>query len=63
VALPLVAGSLLLADGNYTGTGIDAPEAFLPGAPFLAELQRHGLCVHETVEAVNLTKTKILAKD
>lgn len=48
VALPLVAGSLLLAEGSSTGTGIDAPEAFLPGAPFIAELQQHGLLVHET---------------
>ena len=52
VALPLVAGSLLLADGNYTGTGIDAPEAFLPGAPFMAELRRRDLCVHETIGEV-----------
>jgi saccharopine dehydrogenase-like NADP-dependent oxidoreductase len=52
VALPLVAGSLLLAAGNYTGTGIDAPEAFLPGVPFMAELRRRGLCVHETVGEV-----------
>jgi saccharopine dehydrogenase-like NADP-dependent oxidoreductase len=53
VALPLVAGSLLLADGNYTDTGIDAPEAFLPGPPFLAELQRRDLWVHEAVGAAN----------
>lgn len=52
VALPLVAGSLLLAAGNYTGTGIDAPEAFLPGVPFMAELRRRGLHVHETVGEV-----------
>ena len=50
VALPLVAGSLLLADGNYTGTGIDAPEAFLPSAPFLAKLRAQDLYVHEEVK-------------
>jgi saccharopine dehydrogenase-like NADP-dependent oxidoreductase len=49
VALPLAAGSLLLAEGNPAGMGIDAPEAFLPSAPFLAELERRGLRVHETV--------------
>ena len=53
VAFPLVAGSLLLADGNFTGEGIDAPEAFLPGAPFMAELEARGLCVHETVEELD----------
>lgn len=53
VALPLVAGSLLLADGNYTGAGIDAPEAFLPAAPFLAELQTRGLRVHEVTEELD----------
>ncbi|HMQ51694.1 MAG TPA: saccharopine dehydrogenase NADP-binding domain-containing protein [Anaerolineae bacterium] len=50
VALPLVAGSLLLAEGNYTGTGIDAPEAFLPAMPFLTELETRGLRVHEEIE-------------
>lgn len=50
VAFPLVAGSLLLAEGNYTGTGIDAPEAFLPATPFLTELETRGLCVHEEIE-------------
>ncbi len=49
VALPLVAGTLLLAQDNYEGQGIDAPEAFLPGDPFLAELERRGLKVHESV--------------
>lgn len=48
VALPLVAGALLLAEGNYAGAGVDAPEAFLPTEPFLAELASRGLCVHET---------------
>lgn len=52
VALPLVAGSLLLADGNCTGLGIDAPEAFLPSDPFIAELRRRDLCVHETVKEI-----------
>lgn len=50
VALPLVAGALLLAEGNYQGAGVDAPEAFLPTQPFLTELSSRGLCVHERVE-------------
>lgn len=53
VAYPLVAGSLLLADGNTSGTGIDAPEAFLPAPPFIAELQRRGLHVHEVIEELS----------
>lgn len=53
VAFPLVTGSLLLAEGNYTGTGIDAPEAFLPTAPFLAHLQTRGLAVNEVVEELD----------
>ncbi len=52
VALPLVAGALLLAEGNYRGTGVDAPEAFLPTAPFLAVLAARGLHVHETEEGL-----------
>jgi saccharopine dehydrogenase-like NADP-dependent oxidoreductase len=48
VALPLVAGALLLARGNFRGTGIDAPEAFLPSEPFLSELALRGIQVHET---------------
>lgn len=52
VAFPLVAGSLLLADGNSVGAGIDAPEAFLPAGPFLSELQTRGLCVHEQIEQI-----------
>jgi saccharopine dehydrogenase-like NADP-dependent oxidoreductase len=47
VALPLVAGSLLLARGEFSGTGVDAPEAFLPAEPFLAECRARGLLVHE----------------
>ncbi len=43
VALPLVAGALLLAEGNYSGTGVDAPEAFLPTEPFLAGTGEPGL--------------------
>jgi saccharopine dehydrogenase-like NADP-dependent oxidoreductase len=50
VAFPLVAGSLLLADGNFTGQGVDAPEAFLSTSPFLAELRSRGLSVHEEIE-------------
>jgi lysine 6-dehydrogenase len=50
VALPLVAGALLLAAGNFRGTGVDAPEAFLPTGPFLSELAAQGLQVHETVQ-------------
>jgi saccharopine dehydrogenase-like NADP-dependent oxidoreductase len=50
VALPLVAGALLLAGGNYQGAGVDAPEASLPTEPFLTELSSRGLCVHERVE-------------
>ena len=53
VALPLVAGSLLLADGAHEGVGIDAPEAFLPSASFMAELRRRDLNIHETVLAPN----------
>lgn len=53
VALPLAAGALLLAEGRCTGTGIDAPEAFLPDSPFLAELQQRGLNAHELVEPVD----------
>ncbi len=53
VAFPLVAGSLLLADGNYSGTGVDAPEAFLPAPQFMAELRRRGLCVHEVIEELD----------
>lgn len=53
VAFPLVAGSLLLAEGNYTGTGIDAPEAFLPTVPFLAQLQTRGLDVNEVLEELD----------
>ena len=52
VALPLVAGSLLLARGNYVGVGIDAPEAFLPAEPFLKELHSRGLSVHECTREV-----------
>jgi lysine 6-dehydrogenase len=48
VALPLAAGALLLADGKYSGTGVDAPEMFLPSDRFLAELAARGLRVHET---------------
>lgn len=50
VGLPLVAGALLLAEGNFTGAGVDAPEAFLPTEPFMAELASRGLCVHEREE-------------
>jgi saccharopine dehydrogenase-like NADP-dependent oxidoreductase len=52
VALPLVSGALLLAEGNYSGTGVDAPEAFLPTVPFLAGLAARGLQVHETEEVL-----------
>jgi lysine 6-dehydrogenase len=48
VALPLVAGALLLAAGDFTGMGVDAPEAFLPTGSFLSELAARGLQVHET---------------
>jgi saccharopine dehydrogenase-like NADP-dependent oxidoreductase len=50
VALPLVAGALLLARGEYSGCGVDAPEAFLPAEPFLQEVAGRGLAVHEQVE-------------
>jgi lysine 6-dehydrogenase len=50
VALPLVSGALLLAEGKYQGTGVDAPESFLPTEPFLHELASRGLCVHEREE-------------
>ncbi|HEX9922319.1 MAG TPA: saccharopine dehydrogenase NADP-binding domain-containing protein [Anaerolineae bacterium] len=53
VAYPLVAGSLLLAADNTIGTGIDAPEAFLPAPPFIAELQARGLRVHEAIEELD----------
>ncbi len=48
VALPLAVGALLLAAGEYSGTGVDAPEMFLPSDRFLAELAARGLRVHET---------------
>ncbi len=48
VALPLVAGALMLARGTFTGTGVDAPEVFFPTEPFLAEVTRRGIQVHET---------------
>lgn len=48
VALPLAAGSLLLAAGCYSGQGIDAPEAFLPAEPFIEALRSRGIQVHET---------------
>lgn len=48
VALPLAVGALLLAAGEYSGAGVDAPEAFLPSDRFLAELAVRGLHVHET---------------
>lgn len=47
VALPLVAGALLLARGEYSGRGVDAPEAFLPAEPFLELVQARGLRVRE----------------
>ncbi len=50
VALPLVAGALLLARGEYQGCGVDAPEAFLPAEPFLRLVTAHGLAVHEQSE-------------
>jgi saccharopine dehydrogenase-like NADP-dependent oxidoreductase len=53
VAMPLVAGSLLLARGEYEGTGVDAPEAFLPTKAFLSELEPLGLHVHEKEEEVS----------
>lgn len=51
VALPMVAGALLLASRNFVGVGVDAPEAFLPTVPFLAELAAHGLEFHEAEKA------------
>lgn len=51
VALPMVAGALLLASRNFIGVGVDAPEAFLPTVPFLAELAAHGLEFHEVENA------------
>ena len=48
VALPLAAGATLLAAGEFHGTGVDAPETFLPAERFLAELAARGLQVHET---------------
>ena len=51
VAAPLVAGALLLARGAQQGTGVDAPEAYLPAEPFLALVQAQGLAIHEQVEA------------
>jgi hypothetical protein len=41
----------LLARRAHTGTGVDAPEAFLPAEPFLELVQAQGLAVHEQVEA------------
>jgi saccharopine dehydrogenase-like NADP-dependent oxidoreductase len=52
VALPLVAGALLLARGDYAGCGVDAPEAFLPAEPFLEAVRARGLEVHEREEGV-----------
>ncbi len=51
VALPLAVGALLLARGQYSGYGVDAPEAFLPAEPFLTGLAAAGLQVHERLEA------------
>jgi saccharopine dehydrogenase-like NADP-dependent oxidoreductase len=50
VALPLVAGALLLARGEHSGCGVDAPEAFLPAEPFLQMVAARGLAVHEQEE-------------
>jgi saccharopine dehydrogenase-like NADP-dependent oxidoreductase len=50
VAVPLVAGALLLARGEYVRYGVDAPEAFLPAEPFLQLVEARGLRVHEQVE-------------
>ncbi len=52
VALPLAAGALLLAAGQFHGTGVDAPEAFLPAERFFAELAARGLQVHETEQCL-----------
>jgi len=52
VALPLVAGTLLLARDQYAGCGVDAPEAFLPAEPFLAALAERGLQTHEQIEVL-----------
>lgn len=49
VALPLVAGSLLIANDKFVGEGIDAPEAFFPAIPFITELLPRGIHVHEKV--------------
>lgn len=52
VALPLAVGALLLATGQHSGTGVDAPETFLPSGPFLAELAQRGLQAHETEQII-----------
>lgn len=52
VALPLAVGALLLAQGEYRGAGVDAPESFLPADRFLAELAARGLRAFETEQIV-----------
>ena len=45
--IPLAIGALMLARGDIKTTGVVAPEACIEPEPFLAELERRGVAIHE----------------
>ncbi len=46
-ALPLTLGALMLARGEIEVPGVVAPEACIEAEPFLAELERRGISIHD----------------
>jgi saccharopine dehydrogenase-like NADP-dependent oxidoreductase len=46
-SLPLALGALMLARGEIDAPGVVAPEACIEPDPFLAELKRRGVAIHD----------------
>ena len=51
--------SAMLKEGFIGGTGVQAPEAVVPHAPFFAELKKRGMNVFENGKRIKIDKTAV----